>query len=208
MSVFVTGTDTGVGKTVVSAALLHRYETGRLTAYWKPVATGSVEGSDTETVRSLAPPGTAIYAESYLFEPPVSPHLAARRAGKRIELDRIIERFKALQSETGGSVLVEGIGGVLVPLNERDLVIDMIEQMGIPCLVVSRSTLGTINHTLLTIEALRARKIVIEGVILNGSPNAENRAAIETYGGIEVVAEVPPFPFPLPAGWRDGGMAG
>src|SRR6185503_7417850 len=136
--------------------------------------------------------GAEILPESYLFRPPVSPHLAARRAGKRID-SRIILQALASHRRNGNTPLViEGIGGVLVPLNARGYFLaDLARDLRIPALVVARSTLGTINHTLLTLETLRRRRVPIAGVVLNGPPNAESRRAIERLGGVPVLGEVP-----------------
>ena len=117
---------------------------------------------------------------------PVSPHLAAQNAGVRIDL-------RTLQAPADKCLLVEGAGGVLVPINETDLMINLIAQVNLPVLVVARSTLGTINHTLLTLEALRARKLPMAGVMMTGEPNAANRQAIEHYGKVSVIGEMPPL---------------
>lgn len=178
---FVTGTDTGVGKTVASAALLLRY---RKTRYWKPIQTGIEQDDDTaEVVRLTA---CEVLNEGVRLAHPVSPHLAAKWVGVNIDPS-------ALRIPEGHGWIVEGAGGVLVPINERTLMADFIKMLGLPALIIARSTLGTINHTLLTLEALRARSIRIAGVILAGQPNADSRAAIETYGHVRVIAEMPHF---------------
>ncbi len=180
---FVTGTDTGVGKTVISAALT----LGLGACYWKPVQSGTKEddGIDAETVARLTGlPRERIFPSPYAFREPVSPHLAARLEGAEI-------RLSELTPPPVRPLVVEGAGGILVPLSGHHLMIDLIQQLEIPVLVVARSTLGTINHTLLTLEALRSRAIPIAGVILNGPLNPENRAAIEAHGKVPVLAEVP-----------------
>lgn len=196
MSLFVVGTGTGVGKTVVSALLLARFgRTGRL-AYWKPVATGSDDDRDSTTVARLSGvPAAGILPECHHFAPPVSPHLAARLAGTTIEVAPLVaacRRHEATWSGPERGLVVEGVGGVLVPLNDRgDLLIDFLAAAARPCLVVAHAGLGTINHTLLTLEALAARRIAAVGVVLVGEPHGENRLAIERFGGVPVVAEVP-----------------
>ena len=192
MSLFVIGTDTGVGKTVVSAVLLARYRSERRLVYWKPVATGALIERDRDTVSALVP-GVETVAEAYLFGEPASPHLAARREGDEIELSRISNRWRELRTAFAGcGFVVEGAGGLLVPLDERGtLLADMVGAMALPVLVVARSTLGTINHTLLTLEALRARDIEIAGVVLNGPSQPANREAIERFGEVAVLAELP-----------------
>jgi len=176
--VFVTATDTGVGKTVLSAALLLRYPDA---IYWKPIQTGSDD--DTAEVRRLS--GGRAIDKGIRLPDPVSPHLAAQRAGVVIDLKELIP--------PSGFCVVEGAGGVLVPVNESQVMADLTAMLGLPVLVAARSTLGTINHTLLTIEALRARSLTIAGVVMIGDRNLDNRSAIEHYGKVPVLAEMPRF---------------
>jgi dethiobiotin synthase len=175
---FVTGTDTGVGKTVLSAALLLRYPEA---CYWKPIQTGADD--DTAEVRRLS--GGQVLDEGVRLRDPVSPHLAARRAGTVIDLDAVAAR------DFTTPVIIEGAGGVLVPVNESQTMADFMVRLGLPVVVAARTTLGTINHTLLTLEALRARAIRIIGVVMIGEADADNRAAIERQG--PVIAEMPRF---------------
>jgi dethiobiotin synthetase len=177
---FVTGTDTGVGKTVVSAALALRFP---FFSYWKPVQTGIEQDDDAAEVRRLA--GCRV-AEGIRLPRPVSPHLAARLAGITI-------RVADLRLPDGPPWIVEGAGGVLVPLNDTELMIDLMRALALPVVVVGRSSLGTINHTLLTLEALRARSLCVAGAVLAGEKNAGNRAAIEQYGRVAVIGELPWF---------------
>lgn len=183
MRVFITGTDTGVGKTVVCAWLmLHS-----TASYWKPVQAGLVE-TDEARVRALTGAGhDRFFPTAYALPEPLSPHEAARRAGTRIDVDSL-----RLPSDDG-SIVIEGAGGLMVPLNEEALVIDLIAQLELPAVLVARTTLGTINHTLLSLEALRARDIRIAGVVLNGPAVPHNRAAIEAYGAARVLGHLPPL---------------
>jgi len=185
---FVTGTDTNVGKTVASAALLHRYRRIVPLRYWKPVQTGIEQDDDTAEVERLVECQTIA---GMRLEHPVSPHLAARLSGRNIAIDAL----RALLPMGASDVrwIVEGAGGVLVPLNDRELVIDLVQTIALPVVVVARSTLGTINHTLLTLEALRARSLCVAGVVMCGERNPENRAAIEQYGRCRVLGEMPLF---------------
>lgn len=186
---FVTGTDTGVGKTVAAAALLHRYRGIAPLRYWKPIQTGIEIDDDTTTVHRLgACAGQEIFEPGVRLEKPVSPHLAASRAGRRIDL---AELRAMLPDEPDTSWIVEGAGGLLVPINEWQTMADWIAYLALPVLVVARSGLGTINHTLLTLEALQTRWLKIAGVLMMGEPNPDNRAAIEQYGRVPVVAEMP-----------------
>ena len=180
---FVTGTDTGVGKTVLSALLCAALDG----IYWKPVQTGALEGTDRQTVMQLAELlEERTLPECYLFDPPVSPHLAAEQRAVRIDLSQI-----QLPSHPVRRIIVEGAGGVLVPLNETELMIDLIQHLSADVIVACRTALGTINHTLLTIAALRARKIGIKGVVMLGNENRDNERAIAKYGNIPVVGHVP-----------------
>ena len=182
---FVTGTDTDVGKTLVSAWLMTHLDA----AYWKPVQAGVEPETDSMTVRRLAEvPADRILPEAYVLVDAMAPHEAARRAGITIDM------AKLYPPATDRLLLAEGAGGLLVPLNETAYVIDLAEQLEMPILLVARSTLGTINHTLLSIEALRRRGLPLAGVVMNGPETPHNRAAIERYGGVNVIAEIPWLP--------------
>jgi dethiobiotin synthase len=189
---FVTGTDTNVGKTVTCAALLHRYRHVAAVGYWKPIQTGIEQDDDTAEVCRLAECNAEeVLREGIRLRCPVSPHLAARWSGTAIFLDELkltIGRHAARRSW-----IIEGAGGALVPINDREFIIDLMRELALPVLVAARSTLGTINHTLLTIEALRARALSVAGVVMVGERNGDNRAAIERYGGVPVLGEIPPF---------------
>ena len=181
---FVTGTDTNVGKTVLCALLVAALDG----VYWKPVQTGAVESTDRESVRQWAQiPEERLPPERYRFDPPVSPHLASREAGVRIGLTE----FELPAGPADRKWIVEGAGGVMVPLNERDVMRDLMRRIGLPMIVASRTALGTINHTLLTISALREARLRISGVVLIGEENIENRRAIEHYGNVPVVGHIP-----------------
>ena len=179
---FVTGTDTGVGKTVLSAALLLRYPQA---TYWKPIQTGPDD--DTTEVRRLT--GRQVIDAGIRLPDPVSPHLAAGRMGTTIDLCALL---RSRDSE-GAVHIVEGAGGVLVPVNDSQTMADLMAMLDLAVIVAARSTLGTINHTLLTIEALRARALRVAGVVMIGDRDADNRAAIEHYGRVPVLAEMPRF---------------
>ena len=181
---FVTGTDTNVGKTVLSALLVAALDA----VYWKPVQTGAVEGTDRESVlRWTEASEDRLPREQYRFDPPVSPHLAAREAGVTIAL----AAFELPVVAGDRKWIVEGAGGVMVPLNERELMRDLIRRIGFPAIVASRTSLGTINHTLLTLAALREARIPICGVGLIGDENIENHRAIEHYGHVRIVGRIP-----------------
>jgi dethiobiotin synthetase len=187
---FVTGTDTSVGKTVVSATLMQRYGRELQLRYWKPIQTGIEQDDDTAEVARLGEcQRDGVIDAGIRLQRPLSPHLAARLSGATIDLQPLIDIAK----EARHTVIVEGAGGALVPVNPREFMTDLMSRLGLPVLIVSRSTLGTINHTLLTIEALRRRSLTIAGVVMVGPPDPDNREAIEQRGGVHVVGELPIF---------------
>jgi len=180
--VFVTGTDTDVGKTLVSAWLAQNWAAD----YWKPIQTGAADTTDSATVERLAP-AARIHPEGILLQAPLSPHDAAKRERTRIDLS-------ALEPpRTHAPLVVEGAGGVMVPINETALMIDLMARLGLPVVVVARSGLGTINHTLMTLDMLRRRQVPLLGVVMNGQRNPGNRQAIEHFGGVPVLAEIQPL---------------
>ncbi len=200
MSLVVIGSGTEIGKTITCAVLLARYSGHCHPAYWKPIATGSAEGRDTDVIRELCGDSVEVLQERYLFDPPVSPHLAARHAKKVIRPEGVLESLQTYgRVHRNRALVIEGIGGLLVPLTDEGyLLADLLQEMGLPCLLVASSALGTINHTLLTLEAMRRRQLTLAGVILNGVPNQENRRAIEKFGEAEVVSEIEPLGTPTP----------
>ncbi|MEX2449413.1 MAG: dethiobiotin synthase [Rhodospirillales bacterium] len=182
--VFVTGTDTGIGKTVAAACLMRALDGD----YWKPVQAGLADGTDTDTVKRLTGFGPErFHPSAYALSAPLSPHEAARR-------DKVSIRLSAFRRpRTERPLIVEGAGGVLVPLNKKSLVIDLIAKLNLPVILIARSGLGTINHTLLSLRALRSRRCAVLGVVLNGPRNAANAAAIETYGRTPVIGQLTPI---------------
>jgi len=190
---FITGTDMGVGKTVVAAALMHRYRPELRMRYWKPIQTGIEQDDDTAVVRTL---GECIQDEildqGVRLKRAVSPHLAARLSGKKVTVAAIYATLSR-QPDQKVSWLVEGAGGALVPINESEQMIDLAWKLSLPVLVVATTRLGTINHTLLTLEALRRRALVVAGVVMVGDRDSHNRDAIEHYGAVKVLGEMPPF---------------
>ena len=175
---FVTGTDTGVGKTYVAALLA----VGMGCAYWKPVQSGA--DTDTDWVRRTAGlPASRLVPEAYRLPEPLSPHEAARRQGVEIDMARL-----ALPDRE--RLVVEGAGGVMVPLNGDYLMIDLIAALRLPAVIVARSELGTINHTLLTLEQLRRRDCPVLGVVVNGPGNEANCRAIADYGRVDILAAI------------------
>ncbi len=185
---FVTGTDTGVGKTLVCAVLLKGLPHA---AYWKPIQSGLEEISDTQWLRQVTGlPDSHFMPEAYRLSQPLSPHAAAQIDGIQILLEKItipdVKEFSHL--------IVEGAGGILVPINSDHYIKDLILHLNLPVLLVARSTLGTINHTLLSLQCLRQTGLAILGVVMNGPKNPINRRAIEFYGNTCVCAEIETLP--------------
>ena len=175
MRLVVCGTDTDVGKTVVSALLVE----GLGARYWKPVQSGVEGGGDRDRVAALLDlAAERIVPEAYRLAAPVSPHWAAER----------------LALPPGdGPLVVECSGGLLVPLRRDWLQIDQVACWGLPVVLVARSGLGTLNHTLLSLEALRQRRIPVLGLVLNGEPHPDNPRTLAELGGVPVLAELPPL---------------
>lgn len=183
---FITGTDTGIGKTIVSAMLM----SGIKARYWKPVQSGLTDITDTEWVKKhTGIDESCFFPETYRLRAPLSPHESASLEGKHID----IERFVIPQVSQGETLLIEGAGGIMVPLNKKELMIDLMKRCNAPVLIVARSGLGTINHTLLSINRLRQENMEIFGVVMNGPLNKANREAIEHFGSVKVIAEIEPL---------------
>ncbi len=178
MKIFITGTDTDIGKTLVSSWIcLHTgYD------YFKPIQTGGSQNKDSSVVLKLA--NVKIHPEIYLYQAPLSPHLAAYLENEEIDINTI-------KLPNTANLIVEGAGGLLVPINQRYLMIDLVKQLDIPVIIVSSSRLGTINHTLLSLEALKNRQIKTLGVIMTGQINQSNVDSIEFYGNTKVLAQIP-----------------
>lgn len=179
-NIFVTGTDTGIGKTIVSAILV----SGLNASYWKPIQCGLDQETDSEFVQRVTTSTGMIFPEAYRLCQPMSPHVAAPYDGIAIDLDSVT------LPQCAGPLIIEGAGGVYVPLNERVFMIDLIRRLDIPVLVVSSSRVGTINHTLLTLRYLREYGCTVFGVVVNGPVNCSNREAITLYGQVDVIAEI------------------
>ena len=179
---FITGTDTGVGKTLLSALLVAALQR----KYWKPIQTGACEGTDQQAVMKWADvPEDRTCPEAYIFNPPLSPHLAAEEKGIEIDFERI------RRPSSSSPLIIEGAGGLLVPINSKQLMLDLTIHLNVPIVIASRTTLGTINHTLLTLAAARNARVDIRGVVMIGHENSENRRSIERYGSAPVIGSIP-----------------
>ena len=179
---FVTGTDTCVGKTVLSAVLVAALNR----KYWKPIQTGAYEGMDRETIMMWTHlPEERIHPEAFVFAAPLSPHLAAAQEGQKIDL-QLIRRPPDPEP-----IIIEGAGGVFVPVNDDAFMLDLMKQLQAPIVVATRTTLGTINHTLLTVSAIRGAGLDLRGVVMVGNENADNRRSVERYGNVAVIGSIP-----------------
>lgn len=178
----VTGTDTGIGKTVFSAALA-----GALGAvYWKPVQAGLEDETDSQTVARLSGlPSQQILPEAYRLRTPASPHLAAELDGVTIAPQSLV------LPQTDRPLVVEGAGGLMVPLTREVTYLDVIATWRAPVVLCARTTLGTINHSLLSITALRARGVAILGVAFIGNENVESERIIADMGGVHRLGRLP-----------------
>lgn len=178
----VTGTDTDIGKTVFAAGLVQWLGA----SYWKPVQAGMEEGGDSAMVAALASVAPAkILPEAYRLNTPCSPHQAAQIDGVKIDATNL-----ALPC-CDGALVMEGAGGALVPLSDELLFADMFANWKLPVILVARTTLGTINHSLLSIEALRSRGIRIHGIAFIGAENIESERAITAIGKVQHLGRLP-----------------
>ncbi|MBC8286045.1 MAG: dethiobiotin synthase [Nitrospinae bacterium] len=196
---FITGTDTGVGKTIVTACLATLFKSrGEDVGVMKPIETGvnpecsSSANSDAKFLMEVTGTQDPLeYVCPFRLKMPASPYQAARFEGKELDPEKILERFRALQSKHS-MMLVEGVGGLLVPITRRYNVVDLALQMGLPLIIVSRFQIGTLNHTLLTINAARQHGLKIKGVILNSSNEGELNAVEADQGSlIKEFSDVP-----------------
>ena len=178
----ICGTDTDIGKTFISSFFVR----GLNSFYWKPIQSGIESGTDSQTVESLAQVSKEkIIKEAYVFTKPLSPHWAA-------ELDQKTINFEKLRlPEVKSSLIIETAGGLMVPLTRNFLQIDQIKKWNLPVILVCKSTLGTLNHTLLSIEALKRRNIEILGLIVNGEKHLDNPKTLVNFSGIPLITEFP-----------------
>jgi dethiobiotin synthetase len=209
VAVFVTASGTDIGKTYVAEALLRQWrQSGRLVAVLKPLLSGydPADAATSDTGRLLTASGVAITPESidlvspWRYAAPLSPDMAAAREGKTVPVDDVISYCAAAiaeADESGMSLLIEGIGGVMVPLDDTRTVADLIAALGIPAILVGGSYLGSLSHTLTAYEALRARNVTVDSVIVSETPDCdvpldETRDVLARFF-VPVPVEVMPF---------------
>jgi dethiobiotin synthetase len=189
MKIFVTGISTDVGKTISSAIIVEALEAD----YWKPIQAGDLDNSDSHKIKNLISHtersrNTQFYPNAYQLNTPASPHLAAEIDGVTIDLKEIKE------PKTDNHLVIEGAGGIFVPLNQNDSIIDLI-QPDYKVIVVSRHYLGSINHTLLTVEAIKNRRLKVAGIIFSGSENKSTEDLILKKTGIKCIGRIDEEPY-------------
>ncbi|MFO0878565.1 MAG: dethiobiotin synthase [Gemmataceae bacterium] len=203
---FITATDTGAGKTEVTAAIAHQWRReGRPFAVCKPVATGSSREEGDPGRLGLASPHQCLEEITpYLFHEPAAPPVAARLAGKSLTLEQLSLAVRRLHHD-GRTLLVEGVGGLLCPLTEKETVADLVQALDLPVIIVARRSLGTLNHTLLTLEAARSRRLRVTGIVIsettpiNSLAEETNVAELRCRIDVPILAVVP---------HRSGGYSG
>jgi dethiobiotin synthetase len=179
--IFITGIGTNIGKTVVSAIVTEYLNAD----YWKPIQSGDLMDSDTMKVKTLISNNKSVFhPEKYRLSQPLSPHAAAKRDGVAIKLEDFI------LPETENHLVIEGAGGLMVPLNNEMLIADLIQHLDVSVLLVSQNYLGSINHTLLTIQELKRRNITIIGIVINGESTPETEAFVMQYSNLPIILRV------------------
>jgi dethiobiotin synthetase len=177
--IFVTGIGTDIGKTVVSAIIVEALKAD----YWKPVQSGTYYTTDSEKIKLwVSNSKTVIHPEAYSLKEHKSPHEASESEGISIDLDKIN------LPQTDNTLVIEGAGGVMVPLNKKDYIIDLIKKFDAETIIVIQNYLGSINHSLLTIDALKHRGIKILGLVFNGSPHDPSKEIILNYSKLPFIS--------------------
>jgi dethiobiotin synthetase len=192
--IFITGIGTGIGKTLVSAIVTEALDA----MYWKPVQAGFAEGTDTEWVgERISYPDTRLIPEAYMLALAASPHIAARHEGISISMDKIVGQWHSIQSgavplhgTAPRPIVIEGAGGLLVPLNSEQFVLDLVKQLDATVILVSRNYLGSINHSLLTAAVCKAHNIRVAGWIFNDQ-YLQYESEIVQWSGIASIASIP-----------------
>ena len=181
MRLFVTGIGTEVGKTIASSILAEHLQAD----YWKPIQAGELENSDSIKVKNLiSNTKSKFHKESYRLKSPMSPHASAKFDGIEIKLENII------LPETRNHLIIEGAGGLFVPLNETDCISDIIQKYKTEVVIVSRHYLGSINHSLLTIKVLQSRNVPIKGIVFSGEENKETESIILKMSGLKMLFRI------------------
>jgi dethiobiotin synthetase len=189
--IFITGIGTGVGKTLVASILAQALEA----EYWKPVQAGYSEGTDSEWMKKILPNASGrVHPELYKLKLAASPHIAAREEGVEISLPAILARYEQIKQlsrpNPDATLIIEGAGGLLVPLNDKEWIIDLIQELNAPVVIVSRNYLGSINHSLLTAWACQSRQVKVLGWVFNDR-YMDYESEIVKWTGIHALASLP-----------------
>jgi dethiobiotin synthetase len=178
---FVTGIGTNIGKTIVSAIITEALEAD----YWKPIQAGDLDYSDSLKVKNLiSNTKSKIHPEAYRLNQPMSPHATAK-------LDNVIIDLEKIElPKTTNHLIIEGAGGLMVPLNDNELIIDLIKKLDVEVILVSQNYLGSINHTLLSLEVLKSKNLNLLGIIFNGTENTETEQFILNYSGAKCLGRI------------------
>ncbi len=180
---FITGIGTDIGKTLISAILVEKFKAD----YWKPIQSGDLHNSDTMKVKSLITNATSVFhPESYRLTQPFSPHKSADLDGISIELQSI-----SLPKTSNNTLIIEGAGGLMVPLNNREYIVDLIQTLEADVILVIKNYLGSINHTLLSLELLKLKNIPVKGIIFNGENDSYSEQAILNHSKLSILGRVP-----------------
>jgi len=191
--VCVIGIDTGVGKTAICAGLLKMLHGSRKVCFWKPIQTGTIVADDTVEIKSLASLTADCFMEPvYRYVEPLSPYMAGKKWGKPVDLDEI-EKIYREAKKNGRFPIIEGSGGLLVPLNESDLQVALLQRLKLPIIYVTEDRVGAINQTLLSLRVAREEKLETLGVIVTRSRRTlGNAESIAHFGKVEILAEFDP----------------
>lgn len=189
--IIITGTDTDVGKTMFSAALmLALEEAGAAPNYWKPIQSGITDSVDTKRVQTLTGLSQDRFLpEKHIFSQPLSPHRAAELDGLQVDIDALEK--KSNLPEFDGTLIIEGAGGLMVPLTRKNLQINLYKKWKLPVILCARTGLGTINHTLLSLEAIWARRIPLKGIAFIGDENEDNMNTIKQFANVKILGRLP-----------------
>ncbi|NOW95437.1 dethiobiotin synthase [Mucilaginibacter sp. SG564] len=182
--IFITGIGTGVGKTIISAIITEKLKAD----YWKPIQSGDLDNSDTLKVQNLVSnKATRFYPEAYRLTQPFSPHKSAA-------IDKIVINIQNIAPpQTNNQLVIEGAGGLMVPLNDNILIVDLIKQLKAQVILVSQNYLGSINHTLLSLSMLKQYDIPVMGIVFNGDKDIYSKTFILNYSGVTELGHVPSF---------------
>jgi dethiobiotin synthetase len=179
---FITGIGTGIGKTIVSSIITEKLQAD----YWKPIQSGDLHESDSMKIESLISNNkTVIHHEAFKLTQPLSPHLSAKLDSVELSIDKLST------PSTDNTLVIEGAGGLMVPLNDQELLVDYIIALNVEVILVSQNYLGSINHTLLSLELLKARNVAVKGIIYNGVSNNETERYINQYSQVKILGNIP-----------------